>query len=150
MKEEQDQEKDLIQYIDIKKDEKEKKGKRFEYYIGIIFSKELKCQKFLQGIDYSLHEEIMTIISQIASNQKDIEQDEIKKLQDILIQYNKETNILLSNYHDLGQISSHTESISDKTDILSSYNTKSGENMNKANEKSINEIKILIIRIMKI
>ena len=134
---EKNKEKEKDNYVDLKADGKDEKGTIFELYIGMSFSKELECQKFIHGIKYSLHDEIMTIYK-IAYNQKDISQTEIIKLQDILMKYNKETNYLLSNYKDLGQVSSHTESMSDKTDILSSGNTKIDENIDNIKLKNIN------------
>ena len=134
---EKNKEKEKDNYVDLKADGKDEKGTIFELYIGMSFSKELECQKFIHGIKYSLHDEIMTIYK-IAYNQKDISQTEIIKLQDILMKYNKETNNLLSNYKDLGQVSSHTESMSDKTDILSSGNTKIDENIDNIKLKNIN------------
>ena len=134
---EKNKEKEKDNYVDLKADGKDKKGTIFEPYIGMSFSKELECQKFIHGIKYSLHDEIMTIYK-IAYNQKDISQNEIIKLQGILMKYNKETNNLLSNYKDLGQVSSHTESMSDKTDILSSGNTKIDENIDNIKLKNIN------------
>ena len=134
---EKNKEKEKDNYVDLKVDGKDKKGTIFEPYIGMSFSKELECQKFIHGIKYSLHDEIMTIYK-IAYNQKDISQTEIIKLQDILMKYNKETNNLLSNYKDLGQVSSHTESMSDKIDILSSGNTKIDENIDNIKLKNIN------------
>lgn len=134
---EKNKEKEKDNYVDLKVDGKDKKGTIFEPYIGMSFSKELECQKFIHGIKYSLHDEIMTIYK-IAYNQKDISKTEIIKLQDILMKYNKETNNLLSNYKDLGQVSSHTESMSDKTDILSSGNTKIDENIDNIKLKNIN------------
>lgn len=134
---EKNKEKEKDNYVDLKADGKDEKGTIFELYIGMSFSKELECQKFIHGIKYSLHDEIMTIYK-IAYNQKDISQTEIIKLQDILMKYNKETNNLLSNYKDLGQVSSHTESMSDKTGILSSGNTKIDENIDNIKLKNIN------------
>ena len=134
---EKNKEKEKDNYVDLKVDGKDKKETIFEPYIGMSFSKELECQKFIHGIKYSLHDEIMTIYK-IAYNQKDISQTEIIKLQDILMKYNKETNNLLSNYKDLGQVSSHTESMSDKTDILSSGNAKMDESIDNINLKYIN------------
>ena len=134
---EKNKEKEKDNYVDLKADGKDEKGTIFELYIGMSFSKELECQKFIHGIKYSLHDEIMTIYK-IAYNQKDISKTEIIKLQDILMKYNKETNNLLSNYKDLGQVSSHTESMSDKIDILSSGNTKIDENIDNIKLKNIN------------
>ena len=134
---EKNKEKEKDNYVDLKADGKDEKGTIFELYIGMSFSKELECQKFIHGIKYSLHDEIMTIYK-IAYNQKDISETEMIKLQDILMKYNKETNNLLSNYKDLGQVSSHTESMSDKIDILSSGNTKIDENIDNIKLKNIN------------
>ena len=41
--------------------ETEEKGKMFESYIARVFTKELGCQKFTKGLDFSLMEEILKI-----------------------------------------------------------------------------------------
>ena len=115
----------------------EKKGLRFESYIGSSFTKQLGCKNFYKGIDYSIHEEIWTIIHTIIKNEKNFESDKAKEILDKLIKYNENENKLLLNFKYPKQATSHRNSKTDKTDTLSIGNAGSSEN-----NASINTIKI--------
>ena len=115
----------------------DKKGLRFESYIGSSFTKQLCCKNFYKGIDYSIHEEIWTIFHTIIKNEKNFEPKKTKEILDKLIKYNENESKLLLNFKDPKQATSHSESKTDKTVTLSSGNAGSSEN-----NASINTIKI--------
>ena len=117
----------------------EKKGLRFESYIGSSFTKQLGCKNFYKGIDYSIHEEIWTIFHTIIKNEINFEPEKAKEIVDKLIKYNENENKLLLNFQDPKYASSHSESKTDKTDTLSSENANSSEN--NANINTINNEK---------
>ena len=117
----------------------EKKGLRFESYIGSSFTKQLGCKNFYKGIDYSIHEEIWTIFHTIIKNEINFEPEKAKEIVDKLIKYNENENKLLLNFKDPIYSSSHSESTFDKTDTLSSENDNSSEN--NANINTINSEK---------
>ena len=117
----------------------EKKGLRFESYIGSSFTKQLGCKNFYKGIDYSIHEEIWTIFHTIIKNEINFEPEKAKEIVDKLIKYNENENKLLLNFQDPKYASSHSESKTDKTDTLSSENANSSEN--NANINTINSEK---------
>ena len=50
----------------------EKRGLRFDSYIGNSFTKQLCYTNYFKGIEYSIHEEIWTIIHTIIKNEKKI------------------------------------------------------------------------------
>ena len=132
----------------------DKKGLRFESYIGSSFSKQLGCTNFFKGVKFSIHEEIRTIIHTIIKNEKNFEPKKIKEILDKLIKYNENENKLLLNFKDPKYYSSHSESKTDKTDTLSSENANSSENNanintinNEKNDKKDNKQNINIINI---
>ena len=99
-------------------------GKRFESYIGWSFCKELKCEKYYQGIDYSLKEEKDYIIN-ILNNNK-IESDEKNEIINNLNEYEKGLNELKS-MNSSSNITSKSESKSNKNKKSSSDNKKINE-----------------------
>jgi hypothetical protein len=76
----------------------EKKGLRFESYIGSSFTKQLGCKNFYKGIDYSIHEEIWTIFHTIIKNEINFEPEKAKEIVDKLIKYNENENKLFFKF----------------------------------------------------
>ena len=110
-------------------------GKRFESYIGWSFCKELKCEKYYQGIDYSLKEEKDYIIN-ILNNNK-IESDEKNEIINNLNEYEKGLNELKS-MNSSSNITSKSESKSNKNKKSSSDNKK----INESHSRTKNNVNI--------
>ena len=113
-------------------------GKRFEYYVGLILSKELKCDRYHQGIKYSLKKEI-EIIEKILDEQKDIKPEQKKKIINELNEYENSVNKSLRGFP-----SSSSENESDKKNTLSNNDTNNKNEINnidtEKNKNNFNNI----------
>ena len=112
--------------------------KRFEYYVGWILSKELKCDRYHQGIKYSLKKEI-EIIEKILDEQNDIKPEQKKKVINKLNEYENSVNKSLRGFP-----SSSSENESDKKNTLSNNDTNNKNEINnidtEKNKNNFNNI----------
>ena len=112
--------------------------KRFEYYVGWILSKELKCDRYHQGIKYSLKKEI-EIIEKILDEQKDIKPEQKKKIINELNEYENSVNKSLTGFP-----SSSSENESDKKNTLNNNDTNNKNEINnidtEKNKNNFNNI----------
>jgi len=107
-------------------------GKRFESYIGWSFSKELKCEKYLLGVGYSLKEE-KDLITHLLEKSK----IKIDERQQIIINLDKYEEEGLKSLSSSGSKLSKSESKSDKNIITSSENSNISD-PNMKNDLTIN------------
>ena len=113
-------------------------GKRFESYVGWILSKELKCDRYHQGIKYSLKKEI-EIIEKKLDEQKDIKPEQKKKIINELNEYENSVNKSLRGFP-----SSSSENESDKKNTLNNDDTNNKNEINnidtEKNKNNFNNI----------
>ena len=107
----------------------DKKGKKFESYIGWSFSRELKCERYLLSVGFSLKEE-KNLITDL------IERNNIKIRELIITNLDKYLKSLSSSDKKLSQ----SESKSDKSKKTSSDNSNM-KNKSKNNNININKDK---------
>ena len=107
-----------------------KEGKRFESYVGWGFSKELECEQYIQGADFSFQFEKIQI-ENILTQQK-LEEDEKKKILSDLTEF--ENGI---KYLKPGQDKNNSGKSESKTDNKKSITTSS-EDINQNKIISIN------------
>ena len=111
-------------------------GKRFESYIGWSFSKELKCEKYLLGVGYSLKEE-KDLITHLLEKSK-IKIDERQQIITNLDKYEEDKEKKgLKSLSRAGSKLSQSESKSDKNIITSSENSNISD-PNMKNDLTIN------------
>ena len=91
----------------------DRNGRIFELYLAYSFSQELKCKDFVQGVKYSLLEEIIKL-ENIIKAEKDIDHQEIEEIRNNIIQYIKTTEGIMKNFKDLSDFSSNSDSQSKK------------------------------------
>ena len=114
---------------------REEDGKRYESFIGWSFCRKLNCDKYLQGVKYSLKEEIYAL-NDILSNQKIDLKEKDKIIQEI--------NEYKSSLSDLKSSCTSSENNNDsKLDINSKNNNVNGDiNINKINNNINNNSNI--------
>ena len=115
-------------------------GERFKSYIGWSFSRKLECKKYLQGINYSINQEIRKIES-ILDKQQVLEPGLKGRIKNELDEYKNKVKNSLTIYP---KSTSESESKSDKTDSQSSdkkSNLETNININNKNNINNNENK---------
>jgi hypothetical protein len=113
--------------------------KRFESYIGWSFSRELKCKKYHQGVEYSLKEEKDRIVNLLNNN--NIEYNEKDQIINTLDKYDKDLDDLKSiPSSDNNKSDSKSEKKKTSSDPNNTQNLKNDLNINNTNTKTDNII----------